>query len=675
MTAESNPAARHAQLVREIHAHDYRYYVLDDPAVTDRQYDALLAELKALEEREPSLRTKDSPTNRVSGALRSDLRSVKHVERMMSLDNTYSESELSEFLRRVKDGLRAGTEVSFCVEPKLDGASIEVLYRDGRLTEGSTRGDGEYGEDITENLRTIRSLPLTIAYDGPLTLRGEVVIYRRDLAKINLARVAAGDPPFANPRNAAAGSLRMIDPRVVAERPLRALMYGVVEGKKFAPRHSATLERLAELGLPTHRRQVVCRTAEEIFAAIGDVERHRAEYPYEIDGVVVKVDSFDDQDVLGSTAKFPRWAIAFKYGAEQANTRLLDIVVQVGRTGALTPVAILSPVPLAGTTVSRASLHNSDIIEGLDVRIGDIVTVQKAGEIIPQVVSVDKEARTGAERAFVMPVNCPVCGTPVERRQDEVARRCPNRRCPAIVTGAVLHYSRRFAMDIDQLGESLVDQLVLRGMVRDVADLYDLTAEKLAELERMGKKSAENVVAGILASKERTLGRLLTGVGIEHVGQVAAVQLAQTAGSLDGLLAWEPDKVHEIVDGIAGFGPKMADSVALFLTDPEQRNLLEKLRDRGVSRPEPVHSSAESGPLSGMSFCVTGVLSQKREDVHAAIRAAGGSVHDAVKKGTTYLVAGEKVGKSKLDLAKKHGTKVIDEEALKRLLAGEVLEG
>ena len=467
----------------------------------------------------------------------------------------------------------------------------------------------------------------------------------------------------------------MIDPRVVAERPLRALMYGVVEGKKFAPRHSATLERLAELGLPTHRRQVVCRTAEEIFAAIGDVERHRAEYPYEIDGVVVKVDSFDDQDVLGSTAKFPRWAIAFKYGAEQANTRLLDIVVQVGRTGALTPVAILSPVPLAGTTVSRASLHNSDIIEGLDVRIGDIVTVQKAGEIIPQVVSVDKEARTGAERAFVMPVNCPVCGTPVERRQDEVARRCPNRRCPAIVTGAVLHYSRRFAMDIDQLGESLVDQLVERGLVRDVADLYDLTAEKLAELERMGKKSAENVVAGILASKERTLGRLLTGVGIEHVGQVAAVQLAQTAGSLDGLLAWEPDKVHEIVDGIAGFGPKMADSVALFLTDPEQRNLLEKLRDRGVSRPEPVHSSAESGPLSGMSFCVTGVLSQKREDVHAAIRAAGGSVHDAVKKGTTYLVAGEKVGKSKLDLAKKHGTKVIDEEALKRLLAGEVLEG
>ncbi|HEX4339382.1 MAG TPA: NAD-dependent DNA ligase LigA [Polyangiaceae bacterium] len=674
MTAEGKTGARHAQLVREIHAHDYRYYVLDDPAVTDRQYDALVEELKSMEEKEPSLRTQDSPSNRVSGTLRGDLRSVKHVERMMSLDNTYSEAELSEFLRRVKDGLRAGTEVTFCVEPKLDGASIEVLYRNGRLTEGSTRGDGEYGEEISENLRTIRSLPLTIAYDGPLTLRGEVVIYRRDLEKINEARVAAGDPPFANPRNAAAGSLRMMDPRVVAARPLRALMYGVVEGKKFAPCHSATLERLAELGLPTHRRQVICKTAEEIFGAIGDVEKNRAGYPYEIDGVVVKVDSFSDQDILGTTAKFPRWAIAFKYGAEQANTRLRNIVVQVGRTGALTPVALLDPVPLAGTTVSRASLHNSDIIEGLDVRIGDIVTVQKAGEIIPQVIGVDKDARTGDEKPFAMPTACPVCGTAVERREGEVALRCPNRRCPAIVKGSIIHYSRRYAMDIDQLGESLVEQLVAKNVVSDVADLYDLTVEKLVELERMGKKSAENVVAGVLASKERTLGRLLTGVGIEHVGQVAAVQLAQAAGSLAGLLAWEVDKVHELVDGIAGFGPKMAESVTAFLTDDVQRKLLERLHARDVSRPEPVQSSAESGPLSGMSFCVTGVLTQKREDVHAAIRAAGGTVHDAVKKGTTYLVAGEKVGKSKLDLAKKHGTKVIDEEQLKRLLQGETLE-
>jgi DNA ligase (NAD+) len=675
MQPPKDAAARHEQLVSEIRAHDYRYYVLDDPSITDRQYDTLLRELRDLEEQHPSLRTKESPTNRVSGALRSDLRSVRHVERMMSLDNTYSEAELGEFLRRVKDGLRAGTEISFCVEPKLDGASIEVLYREGRLTEGSTRGDGEYGEEITENLRTIRSLPLTIPYRGSLTLRGEVVIYRRDLEKINEARVAAGDPLFANPRNAAAGSLRMLDPRIVAARPLRAVLYGVVEGRKFAPRHSAALDRLGELGLPTHRKQILCKNAEEIYRAIGDIEQHRADYPYEIDGVVVKLDSFAEQDILGATAKFPRWAIAFKYGAEQANTRLLDIVVQVGRTGTLTPVAILEPVQLAGTTVSRASLHNSDIIAGLDVRIGDVVTIQKAGEIIPQVVGVDKDARNGGERRFEMPERCPVCGTKVEQREDEVARRCPNRRCPAVVQGSILHYSRRFAMDIDSLGESLVDQLVKRELVRDVADLYDLNVEQLVELERMGKKSAENVVAAIAGSKERTLGRLITGVGIEHVGQVAAVQLAQAAGSLEGLLAWPPDKVHEIVDGIAGFGPKMADSVATFLTDPEQRKLLEKLHEHGVSRPEPVHASAEEGPLAGMSFCVTGVLSQKREDVHAAIRAAGGTVHDAVKKGTTYLVAGEKVGKSKLDLAKKHGTKVVDEEALKRLLRGEPLEG
>jgi DNA ligase (NAD+) len=673
MTNTNSAASRHAELVREIHAHDYRYYVLDDPAVTDRQYDALISELKGLEERDPSLRTKSSPTNRVSGALRSDLRSVRHVERMMSLDNTYSDAELEEFLRRARDGLPDGADVPYCVEPKLDGASIEILYRDGRLTEGSTRGDGESGEEITENLRTIRSLPLTIDYRGPLTLRGEVVIYRRDLERINEARVAAGDPPFANPRNAAAGSLRMLDPRIVAARPLRALVYGVVEGPQFAPCHSATLARLAELGLPTHRKETVCKTTEDIFRAIRSIEKDRAEYPYETDGVVVKVDSFSQQNILGATSKFPRWAIAYKFGAEQANTRLLDIVVQVGRTGALTPVAILEPVPLAGTTVSRASLHNGDIIEGLDVRIGDIVTIEKAGEIIPQVVGVDRDARKGTERRFEMPTACPVCGTVVERREDEVARRCPNRRCPAIVKGAILHFSRRFAMDIDQLGESLVDQLVDKGMVRDVADLYDLSADKVASLDRMGKKSAENVVAGILASKERTLGRLITGVGMEHIGQVAAVQLAQTAGSLEALLGWPSEQVHEIVDGIAGFGPKMAESVERFLSDPVQRELLERFHARGVSRPEPVHTSAASGPLAGTSFCVTGVLSRKREDVHAAIRAAGGVVHDAVKKGTTYLVAGEKVGKSKLDLAKKHGTKVIDEVVLQRLIDGETV--
>jgi DNA ligase (NAD+) len=670
MTAPSAAARRHAELVRTIRAHDYRYYVLDDPAVTDREYDELLSELNRLEESHPELRTKDSPTHRVSGAPRGDLRTVQHVERMLSLDNTYSEAELREFLRRAEGGLPNGMVAAYCVEPKLDGASIEVVYRDGRLVGGSTRGDGLQGEDITENLRTIRSLPLTIDYTRPLTLRGEVVIYRKDLDRINAARVAAGDSPFANPRNAAAGSLRMIDPRVVAARPLRALVYGAVEGRDLAPRHSATLARLAELGLPTHRKETVCESHDDILRAIERIDQGRAAYPYETDGVVIKIDAYTQQDILGATAKFPRWAIAYKFGAERAKTRVLGIAVQVGRTGTLTPVAILEPVPLAGTTVARASLHNADVIEALDVKIGDVVTVEKAGEIIPQVVLVDRDARTGSEVSFEMPATCPVCGSPVARREGEAATRCSNRQCPAVVKGSIIHFSRRYAMDIDQLGESLVDQLVERGVVRDVADLYDLKAEALAELERMGKKSAENVVAGVIASKERTFGRLLTGIGIEHVGQVAAVQLAQAAESLEGLLSWDEEKARETVDGIAGFGPKMVEAVVRFLFDPAQRELLEKLRARGVSRPEPVHASAESGPLSGMSFCVTGVLSRKREDVHAAIRGAGGTVHDGVKKGTTYLVAGEKVGKSKLDAAKKHGTTVIDEAGLFRMIEG-----
>jgi len=670
MTAPPEAKRHWDDLVRELRAHDYRYYVLDDPVVSDREYDALYAELRTLESAHPWLATPESPTRRVGGEPRTNLRTVAHVERMMSLDNTYDEAELGEFLRRVREGLPDDAEVSFAVEPKLDGASIEVLYREGRFALGSTRGDGVSGEDITENLRTIRSIPMTIDFGQPLTLRGEVVIFRRDLERINQARVAQGEPPFANPRNAAAGSLRMIEPRVVAERPLRAIFYAVLEGPRFAPSHSASLSRLAALGLPTHRKERLCRSREELLDAIGRIERERGAYPYETDGAVIKVDSYGQQGVLGETAKFPRWAIAYKFGAEQASTRLLDIVVQVGRTGTLTPVAVLEPVALAGTTVSRASLHNEDVIRNLDVRVGDRVVIQKAGEIIPQVVSVDPGARHGGELPFVMPEACPICGTPVERREDEVAVRCPNRRCPAVVKGALLHYSRRFAMDIDQLGEVLVSELVDRGMVRDVADLYDLETAPLAELDRMGKKSAENVVTAIARSRERSLDRLITGVGIEHVGQVAAVQLAEEAGTLEAMLAWTPEHTRERVDAIAGFGPKMVESVVRFLFDPEQRAVLEKLRARGVSRPQPVAKTASVGPLSGSSFCVTGVLSRKREDVHAAIRAAGGTVTDSVKKGTTYLVAGAKVGKSKLDAAKKHGAKVLAEADLERLIAG-----
>lgn len=662
-------ALRHAELTREIRAHDYRYYVLDDPLIGDREYDALYAELARLEAEHPELASADSPTRRVGGAPRTDLKTVEHVVPMMSLDNTYDQKELDEFVRRVHAGLPHGATPAFCVEPKLDGASVEILYRDGKFAGGSTRGDGVAGEDISENLRTIRSLPMTIEHTGPLTLRGEVVIYRRDLEAINQERAAAGEPLFANPRNAAAGSLRMIDPREVAKRRLRALIWQVVED--LGGSHSAGLDRLAELGLPTHRQHRICRNPGELSAAIAAIEDKRKDFPYEIDGAVVKVDSLSEQAVLGATAKFPRWAIAYKFSAERAVTRLLDIIVQVGRTGALTPVAVLEPVQLAGTVVSRASLHNREIVESLGVRLGDRVSIEKAGEIIPQVIAVETSARQGDERPWAMPERCPVCGTPVAQGEGEVAVWCPNARCPAIVKGKIIHFSRRYAMDIDGLGESLVDQLVDGGLIGDVADLYDLDVPRVAALERMGDKSAQNLIDAIAGSKERPLERLITGVGIEHVGQVAARQLAEAAGELATLLGWTPEEIETRVGAIAGFGPKMVESVKGFMADPTSRALLEKLRLRGVSRRQPVAVVAEGGPLAGMSFCVTGVLSKKREDVHAEIRAGGGEVHDKVKKGTTFLVAGAKVGKSKLDGAKKFGAQVIDEQALGAMLKGE----
>lgn len=668
--AHPNAKSRHEELVREILRHDYRYHVLDDPLISDREYDALYAELRELEAAHPELTTPESPTQRVGHAPRSELAHVTHVVPMMSLDNTYSPDELADFLRRVRGGLPAASQPSFCVEPKLDGASCEILYRDGRLAGGSTRGDGLTGEDVTPNLRTMRSLPLTIPYKGPLTLRAEIVIYRRDLERINKERAELGEPPFANPRNAASGALRMLDPRIVAHRGLRAMIWQVVEGPELAPTHSAALDRLGELGLPTHRKHCVCKTDEELFAAIRAIDEARRDYPYETDGAVVKVDAFSEQAILGSTAKFPRWAIAYKFGAERAVSRVKEIQVNVGRTGALTPVAIVDPVQLSGTVVSRASLHNEQIVGSLDIRVGDLVTLEKAGEIIPQVVSVDHTARSESSPRFEMPKTCPSCGTPVERVEGEVAVRCPNPTCKDKVKGNLFHYSRRFAMDVDHLGESLITSLIEKGLVKDVADLYELRAEALESLERMGKKSAENVIQSIAASKERTLDRLITGLGIDGVGQVAAKQLAEAAGSLDTLLSWDADTVAREVGAISGFGPKLVESVQRYLADPTSRTLLERLKALGVSRPQPKKESAATGPLAGSSFCVTGVLSRRREDVHADIRAQGGEIHDKVKQGTTYLVAGEKVGKTKLEAAKKHGTRVLTEAELGVLLAG-----
>lgn len=660
---------RHAELVREIRQHDHRYYVLDDPILSDQKYDALYRELVDLEDNHPELVTPDSPTQRVGGQLRSELVAVEHVVPMMSLDNTYSEADLVDFVRRVKTGLPTDARISFCVEPKLDGASVEVVYKGGRFVQASTRGDGTHGEDVTANLRTVRSLPLSIPHREQLTLRAEVVIFKRDLARVNSERAGRAEPPFANPRNAAAGSLRLLDPRIVAERPLRVFVWQVVEGSVLAHSHAESLDRIAALGLPTHGQHRICHDVESVLARVAAMDQERRDLPYETDGAVIKVDAFEQQQQLGTTAKFPRWAIAYKYSAERATTVLRAIVVQVGRTGTLTPVAQLDPVQLAGTTVSRASLHNARVISALDVRIGDQVTIEKAGEIIPQVVGVEHGARVGDEAPFTMPSECPACGTPVERRGEEVAIRCPNPTCPAAVKQTIVYFARRFAMDIDGLGDALVEQLVDTGRIHDVADLYDLDAGQLVALERMRKKSAQNALASIAASRHRPLGRLLTGLGIEHVGPVAAEQLAQAAGSLDTLLGWSREDAETAVAAINGFGPKMVRSVLEFLFEPTSRGLLEKLRDKGVStarlsRPE----SAANGPLGGSSFCVTGVLSQPRDRVHERILSAGGQIHDKVKMGTHYLVAGEKVGKSKLDTAKKYGTRVISEAELEQML-------
>lgn len=670
-----SPAERHADLVREIRAHDHRYYVLDDPSITDAEYDRLYGQLKELERVHPELVTTVSPTQRVGAEPRRELVQVRHVSPMASLDNTYDEKEVVAFDRRVREGLPEGARVRYSVEPKLDGASVEIVYRRGHLVQASTRGDGITGEDITENMRTVRGLPLAIDHDGDLVVRGEVVILRRDLERINAERAEAGEPPFANPRNAASGSLRLLDPGLVDKRRLRVFLWQMLGGEAIAETHSETLDWMQELGLPVPLRHWVCDDLGEVRSALDELDRSRPGLPFDVDGAVIKLDAFAQQALLGSTAKFPRWAVAYKFKAERAQTRIIDIVVQVGRTGTLTPVANLEPVQLAGTTVSRASLHNAQIIEQLDVRPGDRVSIEKAGEIIPQVVDVDASVRLPDAPVFRMPEICPSCHGPVSRRGDAVALRCANPTCPAVVRQSILHFCRRYAMDIDHLGEALIDQLVSRNMVKDVADLYDLTPEQLTSLERMGERSALNVISAISASRSQPLSRLLTGIGIEGIGAVAARQLAQVAGSLAALLEWSGDQIESRLGSISGFGPKMIESVRAALADPIRRAVLLRLRERGVSteEPQPVPAVGQ-GPLSDLSFCVTGVLSRRRQDVHADILGAGGSISDKVTRSTNYLVAGERVGRSKREAAEKLGVPVIDEHQLMRLLSGQALD-
>jgi DNA ligase (NAD+) len=670
---------RHAALADELRQHDHAYYVLAQPKISDRDYDQLYHQLLDLETQFPELATPDSPSQRVSGEPLKEFKSVMHLQPMLSLDNTYSQQDLREFCARVQK-LLPNESLDWLVEPKVDGLAINLRYENGVFTCGATRGDGTTGDDITANLRTIRSIPARLhggKGDWPelLEARGEVYLNKTGFAKLNTQRIAAGEEPFANPRNAAAGSLKQLDSRLVAKRPLDIVVYGLgmVRGATHAPqRHDEMLAWLKSLGFKTPDQTWHCRTTDELVGAIEVLDKVRHDYAYETDGSVVKLNSFNQREKAGFTSKAPRWAIAYKYAPEQAETKLKAVTVQVGRTGALTPVAELEPVPLAGSTISRATLHNEDYIRLKDIRIGDTVRIEKAGEVIPAVVDVVLARRTGHEKPFEFPRSCPECGSKVARAQgadegDEGAVwRCVNPDCPAQVRGRLEHWCARGAMDIEGGGEVLVRQLVAASLARDVADLYLLKLDRLSQLERMGEKSAQNFLDGIQASKQRDLWRLLHGLGILHVGAGVAKALGRAFATLDDVFAAGVNQLTECED----VGEVIAQSVVQWHGDKGNQELIERLRKAGLNfKSELYQPNAKLGHLAGKTFVLTGTLpSLKREEAAAKIEACGGKVSGSVSKKTDYVVAGEDAG-SKLEKAQKLGVKIISEDELLALCA------
>jgi DNA ligase (NAD+) len=679
--------SRHAELADEIRRHDHAYYVLAQPSISDQEYDRLYHELLDLETRFPALVTPDSPSQRVGGEPLKEFKPVKHLQPMTSLDNTYSQEDLREFVARVQR-LLPNEKLDWVVEPKIDGVAINLRYEAGRFTVGATRGDGTTGDDITVNLRTIRSIPGTLhgqgsgesSGSGPpkvFEVRGEVYLTKTGFEKLNAERKAAGAETFANPRNAAAGSLKQLDPRIVAKRPLDIILYGIgrFEGVSNPPRTQADmLAWIKALGFRTPEKTWHCSSADELVSAIDELDKLRRQFPYETDGAVIKLNSFAQREKVGFTSKAPRWAIAYKYAAEQAETLLKAITVQVGRTGALTPVAELEPVFLAGSTISRATLHNEDYIRQKDIRIGDTVTIEKAGEVIPAVVDVVLTRRTGKETPFHFPRTCPECGSKVSRAPGATEEdgadagavwRCVNPDCPAQVRGRLEHWCARGAMDIEGGGEVLVRQLVGSGLVRDVADLYSLTLGEVAGLERMGEKSAQNFLDGVTASKSRDMWRVLYGLGILHVGAGVAKALGRCFGTLDDLFASGVDQLTDCED----VGEVIARSIVQWHGDDRNRKLLERLRKAGVNfQSELFQPKAQAGPLAGKTFVLTGTLPNlKREEAAAKIETAGGKVSGSVSKKTDFVVAGEEAG-SKLDKANKLGVKILDEAGLLELL-------
>jgi DNA ligase (NAD+) len=671
--ADQAAAQRHRALSAEIAEHDRRYHIDNDPVVSDSEYDALVRELVALEAAHPELVNPASPSQRVGHAPLSEFVKVRRDHPMLSLDNTYDEDELAAFVDRVDKGL-GGDAHSFVLEPKIDGIGVEVTWKGGKLALAATRGDGLTGEDITSNVRTIREVPLELRSPETVTVRGEIYMRRADFAKMNEARVAAGEEPFKNPRNATVGTLKLLDPRIVAERPLKAFFYEVVDGDRRHPSHHASLEWLRGLGLPVSKDISAITGKANLLAAVAGWNARRDELPYDVDGLVIKIDDFAQRRELGATAKFPRWAIAYKFPSRQATTVLEGILVTIGRTGVATPTAMLTPVELSGTTVKRAGLHNWDQVKRLGLRPGDRVLVEKAGEIIPQVIAV---VQPSDAPPFEAPTVCPSCGTTLVRDEEEVALRCTNREsCASQKLWHLAFFAGRGQLDIDGLGLEVASDLVERGLVKDLADVFALDQAALMQLPLFAEKRAAALAAGIAEAKRTvTLPRLLTALGIPNVGAVTARALAEKIGSLGALYErLDRDGVDAVAGWlleVEGFGAVIARSVAEFFADPLVRRTVDKMRGHGV---DPVaEARPDGGVLSGKILVVTGTLSAPRPDVIRRIEAAGGKVTGSVSKKTSYLVAGADVGATKRAAADKHGVPVIDEAALDRLLAGEPL--
>jgi len=671
--------ARVEELRRQIRYHDYRYYVLDSPEISDAEYDELMRELRRLEELYPQLVTPDSPTQRVAGAPSEAFGTVVHSSPMLSLDNAFSPEDLVDFDRRVRS-LLGGERPEYVAELKIDGLSVALHYEGGRFVRGATRGDGERGEDVTANLRTVRSIPLVLHPPGDvlaeLEVRGEVYMPVEAFRRLNREREERGEPVFANPRNAAAGSVRQLDPRITAGRRLDTFIYEI---RRWVPAPSGggpraaeaaapetqweALEVLAKLGFKVNPNRRLCRDIDEVIDYCRYWAEHRHDVGYEMDGAVIKVNSFEQQRRLGATTHHPRWATAYKFPAEQATSRVRDIIIQVGRTGVLTPTALLEPVRLAGATVSRATLHNEDIIREKDVRIGDTVIVQRAGDVIPEVVAVVKEKRTGQEREFRMPDRCPVCGAEVVRLPGEVAVRCTGVACPAQLKEQLIHFASRDAMNIEGLGPAIITQLMEAGLVKDAADLYYLKYEDVVKLERMADKSTRNLLDAIAATRDNPLHRLIYALGIRYVGEKVSRVLADHFGSMDALARATEEELTRIPE----IGPKIAASVVAFFRQEQTRRLLEKLRRAGVNMEQRRAAPARESPLAGKTVVFTGTLqSMGRKEAEELVASLGGKPSGSVSRKTDYVVVGANPG-SKYDRARELGVKILTEEEFRRL--------